>query len=945
MNTHSPTFRPYGGFLLTAALAVLTTATARADYHSTVLGDKPIAYYPINLSVDPIGTTARDLSGNGNDGAYHGTDPEHNTVPGPSPYIPYGLHFDGFTSFVDLGTGSNPGLLNFSGPITLEAWVQPANNTEAMAYIIAKGYQSSFNAETTLRANGGNYYGGSYDGNDHSASGGQQTTNWAYVVISYDGTNWSLYVNSILQQSKSNTVGALNFPSPWRIGTGSGDYGSGRYFSGNLSEVAIYTNALTAAQVSKHYYSAMLNLDPSVFRPIIVAQPQRQSACVGGNATFSVSTVSALLTTNQWYKAGVPMPGQTNATLNLSGVVPGDDVNYSVVVGNRNGTTNSLVAGLSLFTPANLRWSASGNSYVWDISTSTNWVDQRSSLASVFNTGDHVLFDNRANVSNIVKVIGTVTPGLITVDSASNITFSGDGTISGSGNLVKLGSGTLRMISGANFTGTATISGGSVYAGNYAFRSVSAITVTNGGTLDFAGGQLTGGQPVSVSGAGVRGLGALVNSDNEIYGNNVLALTLTGDVTFGGSSRWDLGAGSSITGPYKITINRSAGVYGEWNSMNISENVGNIEIVSGKLGLINMGSTFGNPAATITIDSGTELYFWSGSGYAKKYHVLKNGAMQLHNGTTALDGNVVLEGGANFNAIDGNGNQTMQGAMTLNGVAHFLVRNANLIFTNIISGSGGFLFDAYNHQIVMLASNTYSGPTVLGGGLAVALSGNGSVSHSSFIFFGGSDPTSLHLDVNGRPDHTFTLANGQTLAGIGKINGNLTVAPGATLSPAGTNISIGITIGANATGTIFVTDAVLLNGTTTLKLNVNDQIQAGAGITYGGTLNLVNISGAPLASGDSFQLFSAASYSGAFVTITPTTPGAGLAWDLSELNIGFVKVVASGSGLVTGSTTVSDGIPMTNWTPTVTNNFDGAGNFSMTNGIAPGTPPLLNQIK
>src|SRR5882762_7262370 len=113
MKTQNSTNRLCRRYLITVALALTTAITARADYHSTVLSDNPLAFYPINSSVDPTGTTATDLSGNGNNGTYNGTDPEFNTVPGPSSFIPNALFFDGFTSFVDLSTGGNPALLNF----------------------------------------------------------------------------------------------------------------------------------------------------------------------------------------------------------------------------------------------------------------------------------------------------------------------------------------------------------------------------------------------------------------------------------------------------------------------------------------------------------------------------------------------------------------------------------------------------------------------------------------------------------------------------------------------------------------------------------------------------------------------------------------------------------------------------------------------------------------
>ena len=975
MKKQSLTLRPGRWLLAAFGLVAISAGNVYADYQSAVLGDQPVAYYPINSSVDPTGTTATDLSGNGNNGTYNGTDPEYNTVPGPSSYILNALYFDGFTSYVDLNTGSNPGLLNFSGPITLEAWVQPANTTEGPANIIAKGYESSVNSEITLRANGGNYFGGSYDGNSHGATGGQQTTNWAYVVCSYDGTNWSLYVNSILVQRNPDSVGSINFLSPWRIGTGSGDYGSSRYFTGNLTEVAMYTNGLTASQVLKHYYAGLLNSDPAVSAPIIVAQPQPQSTFAGGAATFAVTAVSALPMTNQWYKGGVPMPGETNATLTLTGLGTGDDVNYSVVVGNSNGTTNSAMAALTLLTPGNsLQWSANANSGVWDTGSSANWINLANSSPAVFNTSDQVLFDDTVNVPTNVTVSGTVSPSIITVDSSiNNFNISG-GTISGLGSLVKKGSSALSITSSGSFAGPVTISGGSVYAGNYCFQSVSSITVTNGATLDFGGSTYASGQTLTISGTGVNGEGAVYNS---VYNPGQLYnIALAGDATIGCASGniWGLHAGSTVGGNHKLTIKwGGGGDYTEWDGVKFATNLGDIELANGKLGIKNMGGNFGNPASTFTVDAGAELDFWTSDfGYAKNYHVF--GAYQILAGFTTLNANYTLEDGCKFAGIYGSGNQTITGTFTLNGVAHLMLGDGDFIFTNVISGPGGFVWDAYNHQLILQSSNTYTGPTIIGGGQQIlSLVGDGSISHSSLIFFGGdiNNSTNTTIDVSGRSDQTLTLAGGQTLAGIGGVKGNLVVSSGATLSPAGTNTTIGITTGANPVGTIAVADNVTLNGTTVIKLNgsgVNDEVQAGADIHYGGTLSLVNISGSPLAVGNSFKIFSAASYSGTFSSITPATPGVGLAWDTNQLNMGFVNVVAgSGSGPVVDSVTASGGklvfsgaggtanhsyavltttnLATPNWTSVMTNNFDGTGGFSVTNSIFSGTPQQFYRIE
>lgn len=978
MNNQSSINRLFRWLPISLGLALgIAAISARADYQSTVVGDTPVAYYPLNSDVDPTGTTATDLSGNGNTGTYNGTDPEFNSVPGPTPYLANALQFDGFTSFVDLGTGPNTGSLQFTGPTTLEAWVQPADST-TFGDIIGKGYLNvSGYPEIALRVNG--QYGGNYFGyfGGPGVSGGQQNTAWTYVVLSNDGTNTSLYINGKLAQSTPDTTGSITFPTTtqWAIGDGTVD-GNTRYFKGNICQAAIYNHGLSADQVLNHYYFGELNASPSVSAPIITQQPQPQSTYIGGSVTFGVGAVSAFATTNQWFKNGSPIKGQTNATLTLNNVQPGDDVGYSVVVGNINGTTNSVAASLSLFTPAHLKWSSSGNSGTWDTGSSANWVNLANSSQTVFNPGDQVLFDDSVGAPTTVTVSGTVSPSLITVDSSINNFNISSGTINGSGGLVKKGSSTLSLFNSGTLTGPVMISGGSIYAGNNCFNSVVSITVTNDGTLDLGGGTFHGNKPITVSGFGANGGGAINNTYDD-YPAQSVSITLAGDTSFGASKRWDLASGSFVGGPHGLTLNLTGANYSEWTSTTIGADVMNIILTNGNFGAKGMSSSFQNPGTMFTVSPNGQLYFWnSGDGWNGSIHLL-NGAQIQHFGAPAgFNGtSIILETGADFASFYNTDATTpVNSAITLNGIARFEFGDHNMVFTNLISGPGGFVWNNWNHQMVISASNTYAGPTVLGDGPQVALIGDGSISHSSLIFFGGNNSSSVHMDVSGRSDQTLALVSGQTLAGVGAVNGKLTVHPGATLSPAGTNTTIGITSGTNATGTISAWSDVTLDGTTIIKLNgsgVNDQVQSSTSIAYSGILNLTNISGSPLAVGNSFQILNAPSYSGSFGSITPPTPGANLAWDTSQLNtFGIINVVASsGSGPVINSTTVAGGnlifsgtggtangsyvvfattnltTSLANWTPLQTNSFDGVGAFSVTNAILLSTPQQFYIIK
>jgi len=203
-----------------------------------------------------------------------------------------------------------------------------------------------------------------------------------------------------------------------------------------------------------------------------------------------------------------------------------------------------------------------------------------------------------------------------------------------------------------------------------------------------------------------------------------------------------------------------------------------------------------------------------------------------------------------------------------------------------------------------------------------------------------------------------TIGSGATLSYANNtINGDLVIGAGATASSSGV-----------ATGSLNVSGNVTLNGTTVIRLNgsgINDTISAGKSITYGGTLNLVNI-GTTLAVGNSFPIFSATNYSGSF-TFNPPTPGSGLAW---QLNGGTLSVVVGGgTGPVVNSTKVINGSlvlsgsggtqggtyyvltstnlasPLASWKVASTNAYDSSGNFIVTNAITAGVPQLFYRIK
>ena len=719
-----------------------------------------------------------------------------------------------------------------------------------------------------------------------------------------------------------------------------------------------------------------------------VARVGRTFTPVEGNTGTGAANIFVRQDGATWCIAVLNYTASTaNETVNLSrvGLPSGNyiatnlwDGTTATVTGSFNVSLNakqSKLFRLAVVAPTNLAWSSSGNTGTWDTGISANWINQANHLPAVFIAGDPVLFNDTPGEPTGVTVSGTVVPGSITVNSTNNAFTISGGTISGSGGLVKEGPSALTITSAGDFTGTATISGGSVYAGNNCFDSVSGITVTNDATLDFGGGQIQGGQPVTVSGPGLNGEGALYNSYNN-YPVETLDITLAGNTTFGGTARWDLTDGS-INGPYTLTLawqDPADNNFSQWNAVSIGANIAGITLTNSNpaviqtLGVTGMDTGFQNPAMVLTLCTNSQLYFYGGS-WNGSLHLLSGSILQTAQTLANFTGNTItFENGAQFISSSFTGNQSVNSAITLNGIALISISGHNISYPNVISGPGGLLVQQSAYEMILSAANTYSGPTIIGAGPEIALTGNGSISQSPLIFFGGSNPATPHLDVTGLANDTLTLASGQTLAGIGGINGSLAVSAGATLSPGGTNTTLGITTGANPVGTLAANGSITLAGTTAIKLNgsTNDVVAAGGAITYGGTLNLVNLSGSALAAGNRFQVFHANNYSGSFANIVPASPGAGLAWDTSHLNSGLIDVVAQpmiGNAMLAGGNLVLSGTggttngtyyllmatnlttPLTNWVPVATNTFDAFGNFIVTNAVNSGNVQQFYRIK
>ncbi|MGE5295939.1 MAG: LamG domain-containing protein, partial [Solirubrobacterales bacterium] len=182
------------------------------------------------------GTTARDATGNGNDG----TITDGTWVDG---VIGGALQFNGTTSAVSCGDAAN---LAFTKPFSIACWVNPSDLAGDRAFVAraAAGVGYAFKTSSThLRMTTPGVL--DHDGNNSIL----QLNTWQHVAVTFtpgQASGCVFYINAI--QTDALTASALT--------AGAGPFEIGHNFwaqwcLGMIDDVQVYDHVLTAAEVAK----------------------------------------------------------------------------------------------------------------------------------------------------------------------------------------------------------------------------------------------------------------------------------------------------------------------------------------------------------------------------------------------------------------------------------------------------------------------------------------------------------------------------------------------------------------------------------------------------------------------------------------------------------------------------------------------------------------------
>ncbi|HEX8524968.1 MAG TPA: glycoside hydrolase [Tepidisphaeraceae bacterium] len=292
----------------------------------------------------------------------------------------------------------------------------------------------------------------------------------------------------------------------------------------------------------------------------------------------------------------------------------------------------------------------------------------------------------------------TLGGGTVTFNPGAG-TFSG--SLSGSGGLAKSGAGTM-LLGGTNSYNGSTIVNGGVLKMNSASAlgsSAGGTTVNAGGTLDL-NGYVTEGETLTIAGSGSGGQGALISNGGDVWNDGVRNLVLSADATIGGNARWNVrtpsGPVPAINGNgHDLT---KVGANEIWLTGCSINNLGNITVNEGKLGLENLVGGLGMANRTITVSGGTlGLIAATPANFAKNL-ALAGGTVANYLGNVKFTGSVSVTGentvDSGPDALTFDGPMSGAGSITKLGTGTLEIRGAGEISGNTSVNGGTLVYGA-----------------------------------------------------------------------------------------------------------------------------------------------------------------------------------------------------------------------------------------------------------
>ena len=425
-----------------------------------------------------------------------------------------------------------------------------------------------------------------------------------------------------------------------------------------------------------------------------------------------------------------------------------------------------------------------------------SWVFRHNSVLSVTEnstvSATNVLMNNSSSIN--------VAAGK-TLDFTGTLTNTRD---NGNSTLIKTGDGTMTLSGSNTYTGTTTISAGTLSASNIVVsggnsnlgNATSAVTlgaVSTQGTLSYTGNNASYTRGFTIGGAGGGRLD--VTTSGQTLQVNTGNITGTGLFTVGGAGNTTINANLTHTGG--LTKENA----GTLTLSGINTFTGAVVVNNGTL-----SATTGNSSASGAFSTVSDITVNNGGTLTSTENALfgHNGATEK--AITVNTGGEIIAAGDNINV----------GTVTLNGGTMSNI-GANLS----IYAWGSWTFRHAGDKLLVTENSTVSAQNVfMKNGAYIDVSAGKTLNFTGTLTNANSDGTGALIKQGAG---TLTLTNTNTYTDATTVNGGILNVTGSTAS--GSAVTVG---GASATGTPKLTGSGTINGAVTVK---------SAGVGAAGTLS------------------------------------------------------------------------------------------------------------
>jgi len=504
-------------------------------------------------------------------------------------------------------------------------------------------------------------------------------------------------------------------------------------------------------------------------------------------------------------------------------------------------------------------------------------------LSSSASLSQNITLD--ADVVDTLSIAGeliTTSGKTLTLSNAAGDALTLSGDISGGGNLVKTGAGTLTLSSTSNSSaaatltvtaGTVSVSSDSQLVGGSLTLNGGTLNLNNAGTVDNAIALDSGNGTISVTNGAatlsgnITGTGSLTKTGGQL-------LTLSGTNTYSGGTTVRGAAGLSITDGSNIgsgtltleadlTITSSttisnaialnaAATITNANAVSLSGVLsGSSDLTKAGAGTLTLGGTNTHSGAVTVSAGGLRVEGGSSIGDSSAVTVASGATLTLNGGSETIG------------SLAGAGSVVLGYGLTLGG------DNTNTTFSGVISGTNNGINKTGTGTLTLSGTNTYTGSTTVSAGGLTLHTGNNlsdssavTVASGATLTLNGGNETIGSLAGAGSValgSNTLTLGDSTstTYSGVMSGTGALTKSGTGTLTLSGTNTYTGATSvsagtlvvdGTLASSAVSVANTAKLSGTGTINgavtLSSGGSIEAGVSL---GTLTLSN--GLTLSSG------------------------------------------------------------------------------------------------